>query len=167
MKTGARPRRTRRLIAFASLVSAMMPPATHAGDHRPTITPLPACAPQPAVRVKMASSSSEVVTTIVRLGTAVPTDGGDVREEGEAGCGSETPATYVVTTLPSRGTLLDAHTLARISVVPHVLAREVSEGTTSRSRSDHAGLGGGDDGGWRPPLGLSFVPRASLGSKCD
>ena len=67
-----------------------------------------ACAPTPVVTMLLGGARVEVA-----LGT---------REAGDGRCVSDQPATYVVTALPSRGTLLDAHSLARIITAPYVLA---------------------------------------------
>lgn len=95
-----------------------------------------ACAPNPIVKMPMAAGTP--TTAVISLGTrggggrrggggaAFFEDGLNVEENHT--CGSERPAVYVLVTLPSRGMLLDAHTLARITTAPHVLVPGVREG---------------------------------------
>lgn len=117
------------LIGIVVFVSASLSPA-----RAETVA---ACAPNPNVKMPMAGDTP--TTTVVSLGIR---GGGGVAlyEAGSnAGenftCGSGRPAVYVVVTLPSRGMLLDAHTLARITAAPHVLAPGVRRGELLESRT--------------------------------
>ena len=97
-----------------------------------------ACAPEPVVSVflehdDLGMTTGGAPTVGVSFGTreqkddAIDEDDGATRVGTNATCVRERSVTYVITTLPHRGVLLDVHTLARITTVPHILASGVGK----------------------------------------